>query len=330
MKRALFIPVTLCVAVALGLACLAFGTRTFGPQALWTILTGGGSAIDRAIVLEMRLPRAIAAFLVGWSLAAAGVAFQGLFRNPLADPFVAGTSGGGALGAVAAVALGWKSVFGGVHAISLAAFAGSLAAVALVWALARVRGRVPVGNLILVGFAVGSFASALVSAVLFLTTRNWNDVIFWLLGSFASATWPSLRALFPYVLLPFLVLCALARPLDALTLGEEHAIPLGVDVRRVTGAVLVAGSLAVAAATALFGMIGFVGLIVPHVVRRLLGPDHRTLLPCAAVAGGTLLLGCDLAARVAMSPAGLPIGAVTALLGGPFFVYVLRRAHVRW
>ncbi len=328
--RRLFLPSVLAAALLLAVVSLALGTRNFSASELAQILRGDGDATSRFIVLDLRLPRVIAAFLVGWSLAAAGVAFQGLFRNPLADPFVAGTSGGGALGAVLAIALGVKSTVAGVHAISLCAFVGGIGAVAVVYLLARVRGRVPVGNLILVGFAVGSFASAIVSVLLFLTTRNWNDVLFWLLGSFASASWPSLRALFPYVLLPFAILCVLARPLNALTLGEEQAVPLGIDVRKLAPAILFAGALATAACTALFGMIGFVGLIVPHIVRRIVGPDHRTLLPCAAVAGGTLLLACDLLARVALAPSGLPIGAVTALLGGPFFVYVLRREHVRW
>lgn len=330
MPAVLFLALVAALALALAAVSLSVGTRNFSPGELRALLAGGGDETDRVIVMTMRLPRVIAAFLVGWTLASAGVAFQGLFRNPLADPFVAGTSGGGALGAVAAVALGWSRTFAGIHAISVAAFAGSVLSVFLVYALARMRGRVPVGNLILVGFAVGSFTSAMVSVVLFLTTRNWNDVIFWLLGSFAPATWASVRALFPYVAVPFVALCVLARPLNALALGEEQAVPLGVNVRRSTAAVLFAGALGVAAATALFGMIGFVGLIVPHLVRRIVGPDHRALLPCSAVAGGALLLACDLAARAALSPVGLPIGAVTALLGGPFFLFVIRRAQVRW
>lgn len=280
------------------------------------------SDLDRKILVETRLPRAIAAFLCGFALATAGVAFQGLFRNPLADPFVAGTSGGAALGAVAAIALGLP--------LTPMAMATAIASAVLVYALARVRGRVPVGNLVLVGFAVGSFASAMVSVVIYLTTRNWNQVLFWLMGSLAHTTWPDVRMLAAYMVVPFVALCVFARPLNAIALGEEQAVPLGVDVERITPVVLFSGAILTAATTALFGAIGFVGLIVPHLLRRLVGPDHRELLPASAVGGGVLVLACDLLARTAAPPLNLPIGALTALLGGPFFIYILRRDRVRW
>lgn len=285
--------------------------------------------MKRAILVDLRLPRAVLGFLAGAALAAAGVTFQGLFRNALADPFVTGVSGGAALGAVIAFTLGLREYVFGLAPATAAAFVGALATVALVHRLAQVRGRVPVGTLLLAGFAVQALTSAAVSVVILYTTRDWNEVLRWLMGNLSDARWIKVQLLIPFVVVAYAVMHVYARHLNVMLLGEESAQQLGVEVERTKRRLMAAGAIATAAAVAACGIVGFVGLIVPHIARRWVGPDHRNLLPVTALAGGTLVVVADLAARWAMPPSGLPIGAVTALLGAPFFLYMMRRRAVR-
>lgn len=281
---------------------------------------------DLTILRDLRLARAVLAFCVGAALALSGVVFQGLFRNPLADPFVVGVSGGSALGAVAAIVLGVPvTIFWGLGSAGLAAFAGGLGATYLTWRLAEIRGRVPVGSLLLAGFAVGSFCAALVSILLLLDNENWNRVIAWLMGNlYHPDPWRRAAGVAPFLVASAAVAAWFARDLDLMLMGEEAAGQMGVEVERAKRWLLVAGSVAAAGAVAMCGVIGFVGLIVPHVIRRLVGPGHRALLPVTILAGGTLLVAADLLTRL-VSPVPLPIGAVTALLGAPFFLLLLRR-----
>lgn len=285
--------------------------------------------MKRAILVDLRLPRACLGFLTGAALAAAGVTFQGLFRNALADPFVTGVSGGAALGAVVALTLGLRQYVFGLAPAALAAFVGALATVAVVHRLAHVRGRVPVGTLLLAGFAVQALTSALVSILILFHTKDWNEVLRWLMGSLSDARWLKVQLLIPFVVVAYAVMRFYARDLNVMLMGEESAQQLGVDVERTKRRLMAAGAIATAAAVAACGIVGFVGLIVPHIARKLVGPDHRNLLPVTALAGGALVVIADLAARWAMPPAGLPIGAVTALLGAPFFLYMMRRRGVR-
>ncbi len=283
------------------------------------------SQLSATILWEVRQGRTVLAFLVGASLAASGTAFQGLFRNPLADPFVAGVSGGAALGAVGAVVWGaplWSA--------AAWAFAGGVGAALLAWRLARVRGRVPAGSLLLSGFAVGTFASAIVSVLLLAKSRNWNEVVGWLMGFVSDANpWDRVLVLAPCLAASVAVMAWHARDLDLLLLGEETAGSLGVDVEGAKGRLLVAASVAASAAVAVCGIVGFVGLIVPHAMRALVGPRHRGLLPAALVGGGVLLVLADIVARAAVPGVPMPVGAVTALCGAPFFLHLLRRKSLR-
>lgn len=289
-----------------------------------------GEDPEAVIVVQIRLPRVLLANLVGAALAIAGAAFQGMFRNPMADPYVVGVSSGAALGAVLALLLSLRLDFLGLGAVPVLAFGTAVATTALVYALARVDGRVPVAGLLLAGIAVASFMGAMVGLVVYLSGERLRPVVFWLLGSLAGASWADVLVLLPYLLLGLAVLGWHARALNALLLGEEQAHYLGVDVERAKRWVVAAGALLTAAAVSVSGTIGFVGLLVPHAVRLLAGPDHRLLIPATALGGGLLLVACDAVARTALAPAELPVGIVTALLGGPFFLWVLRRRARAW
>jgi iron complex transport system permease protein len=281
-------------------------------------------------IVRYRLGRGVLAFLVGSSLGVSGVVFQGLFRNALADPFVVGVSGGAALGAVASIVLGVGTSVIALASSTALAFAGGLGAAFLSYGLARVRGRVSVAGLLLAGSALGSFCGAIVSIVLLYGNQNWSEVISWLMGNLGRPDpWDRVAAVAPCLLVGAAVMAAHARDLNLMLLGEDQARHLGVEAERTKILMLGAGALAASAAVATCGMIGFVGLIVPHVARRLVGPDHRTLLPVSLLAGGTLLALADAAARLVPTPMPLPIGAVTALGGAPFFVYILRRRSAK-
>jgi iron complex transport system permease protein len=286
--------------------------------------------LTRTLVLEYRLPRGILAFLVGASLGASGVCFQGLFRNSLADPFVVGVSSGAALGAVTAIMLGFETTVFGLAPATASAFAGAAVAAFVSYTVARVRGRVPVTTLLLAGSAIGSFAGAMVSIMILFNSRRWSEVVTWLMGSMGHADpWERVKVVVPCLILSVAVMIVHARDLNLILLGEESARQLGVETERLKVWLLAAGALAAAGAVATCGMIGFVGLIVPHVCRRLVGPDHRLLLPVTVLAGGVLLTMADVAARVASPQFPLPIGAVTALGGAPFFVYILRQRSAK-
>ena len=275
------------------------------------------------VVRSLRLPRALLAFLVGGSLALAGAGLQALVRNPLADPSLLGLSGGAGLGAVLAIALHVSSPW----ALPLAAFAGALGAMALVYRLGLVGGaELDPRVLILAGVAVGAFTAAVTTALVSLSdAAELRNAFLWLWGGLSGASWDSVLLLCVYAPLPIAVLLAAARPLDLLALGEEPARHLGADVESVKRRVYVAASLLTAAAVAVSGVIGFVGLVIPHAMRLLWGHRHRPLLPAAFLGGGALLLLSDTVARVAVAPRELQVGIVTALIGVPVFVLLLRR-----
>ncbi len=314
-------------ALALGVLALAAAAAVAG-----SLFAGSTPFAETTstILWEVRLGRAVLAFLAGASLAASGVVFQGLFRNPLADPFVAGVSGGAALGAVAMAVLGVQTTALGLGSSTAAAFAGGLGAAFLAYRLAQVRGRVPVASLLLAGFAIGAFCGAVVSILLLFNSRSWGEVVQWLMGFINDTNpWDRVVVLAPCLLASVAVMAVHARDLDVLLLGEEPAAQLGVDVERSKRWLLAAGATAAAAAVATCGIVGFVGLIVPHVLRSVVGPRHRALLPAAVLGGGVLLVLADVAARVVSPGRPLPVGAVTALLGAPFFALLLRRKASR-
>jgi iron complex transport system permease protein len=282
-----------------------------------------GALATSDIVRSLRLPRAVLAFAVGGSLALAGAGLQALVRNPLADPYLLGLSGGAGLGAVLGIALHLASPW----ALPLAAFAGALAAMALVYRLALLGGaELDPRVLILAGVAVGAFAAAVTTAIVSLAdAAELRNALLWLWGGLSGASWDLVLVFCAYAPLPAAVLLAAARPLDVLALGEEPARHLGVEVEPWKRRVYFAASLLTAAAVAVAGVIGFVGLVVPHAMRALWGHRHRPLLPAAFLAGGTLLVLADTVARMAVAPRELPVGIVTALVGVPVFALLLRR-----
>lgn len=315
--------IALVLSLGLGAVPLAPG-RVLAALATQTPWSGPVREVDVTIVWDLRLARALLAALIGAGLAAAGAAFQGLFRNPLADPFVVGASGGAALGATLAITAGLSWNLAGFGPVPLAAFVGALLAVAVVYAVAEAGGHAPAVALLLAGAALSTLLSAAVSLLMLLNDRALMEVFAWLMGSLGGRSWPHLQASAPYLLVGLGALWLLARPLDALACGEDTAQSLGLSLPQARGAVVAAASLTTAAAVAAGGIIGFVGLIAPHAARLLFGADHHRLVPASALLGALLLLLADDLARTVLAPVELPVGIVTALLGGPFFLYLLK------
>ncbi|MFC9510037.1 FecCD family ABC transporter permease [Streptomyces sp. NPDC057002] len=291
----------------------------------------GGGELDRvaeSVLWNVRFPRIVLALLVGASLGCAGALMQGVFGNPLAEPGVIGVSSGAAVGAVGAIALGVNVL--GTWTVSVFAFASGLVTVLLVYAMSRSGGRTEVVTLILTGIAVNAFAGALIGLFLFFAdTAAVNQITFWQLGSLSQATWPKVLAVLPCAALGLAVAPLYSRRLDLLALGERPARHLGVDVERLRIVLVLVIALLTAAAVSVSGIIGFVGLVVPHLLRMLAGPGHRFLIPGSALLGALVLLAADLTARTVAAPAELPLGVLTALLGSPFFFWLLRRTRRR-
>jgi iron complex transport system permease protein len=282
------------------------------------------SAATETIVMDLRLPRVLTAMLVGLGLAVAGATFQGLLRNPLADPYVLGTASGAALGAAIAVLIPVRAVFLEFGLLHGFAFAGALLSVWTVYRLSRVGGLAPLTSLLLTGYAVGSLLAAGLAMAMYLSGAALRQIFSYLLGSFDAASWVRLGGALPIVLGASAAILLRARALNGLLLGEESAANLGIDVPRERAILLALASLATAAAVAVSGLIGFVGLVVPHVVRLVVGPSARLVLPLSAIGGAALLAYADLAARLLGE---IPVGVVTAVIGAPFFLLLLRRAR---
>jgi iron complex transport system permease protein len=281
--------------------------------------------VQRGIILQLRLPRVIQAAIVGASLSLAGAVYQGLFRNPMADPYVLGVSSGAALGAVAAMLTGGTLLFAGFTAVPLFAFIGGISTIALVYYMSRVGKFVPVMTLLLSGIAVSAFLSAIVSLLTYFAGENLHQVVFWMMGGVSGANWSRVVAMLPYASIGFFCIYYYARELNVLLLGEETARHLGVNTERVKIILLAAASLLVAAAVSTSGIIGFVGLVVPHLIRIAVGPDHRVLLPASALLGAILLIAADTLARNIIAPAELPVGIITSMVGAPMFIYLLKK-----
>ncbi|NMB46486.1 MAG: iron chelate uptake ABC transporter family permease subunit [Firmicutes bacterium] len=303
---------------------------------LWQRLPGLGQwhegdwpAAHSVIVFRVRLPRIVLAALVGSGLAMAGTTYQGLLQNSMADPYIIGVSAGASVGATLGIVLRGSFSFLGLSTVTLMAFLGAVITTFLVYNIARVGGRVPVGTLLLAGVAVSSFLSAIVSFLMVLSSQSMHEIVYWMMGSLSGRSWDHVRASLPYLILGGLVVLFYSRELNLMLLGEDAAHNLGVNVERVKAILLTAGSLMAAAAVSVSGVIGFVGLIIPHTVRLLTGPDHRILLPAAALVGAIFLVAADTLARTIMAPAELPVGVITALAGAPFFLYLLRRQKER-
>ena len=314
----------LLVLALLGAAAVAlsFGTFGFSVADTWRALIGRGEPTSVFVMRELRLPRTLLAALLGAGLGMSGAALQGVLRNPLAEPYLLGVSGGAAVGAVLAVVTGLAFAL-----VPLAAFIGAVTAVILALSVARAtHGRGDPRVLVMAGVVVGAFANAAIMIIMAnADSSRIRGAVWWMMGSVADASWIQNASLFAYVVLGGAILVANGRTLDALSLGEDSAAGLGVDVDRAARRVYLTASLLAAATVAAAGLVGFVGLVVPHIARRLGAMRHRELLAASALTGAVLVVLADFVARIALPPAELPLGAVTAVIGVPFFLVTLRR-----
>lgn len=290
-------------------------------------ITLGNAPVDpgqMAIIWNIRLPRIILCFIVGGALAVCGAAYQGIFKNPMADPFILGVSSGAALGAAIGIVLGFEATLLGLGGKTLLAFAGAILTIFLVYAISRVGRRVPISNLLLSGIAVSQTLSAFMSIIMIFNINDMQQIMFWTMGSFNGKGWAQVKIVLPFIVIGTLFLLTTVRELDIMLLGEDTAMQLGVDTEKLKRRVLIASSVIVGAAVSVTGIIGFVGLVVPHVVRIISGPKHRVLIPFSMVFGGAFLVFCDTLARSLLSQE-MPVGVITAAFGGPFFIFLLRR-----
>jgi iron complex transport system permease protein len=281
-------------------------------------------ASTAVILFELRIPRVVLAAVVGGALAVSGTVFQALFRNPMADPAIIGISSGAALGAIVVILMAGSAFAAGLG-VPAAAFAGALAVGFLVYRLARIGPAVQVATLLLAGIAVAAVISAVISLIMAFSNEQVRSIYFWLLGGLAARGWDSVAVAAPLVALGLIAALLTVRDLNLLALGEERAAQLGMEVERFKRLALATGALLTAAAVSVAGVIGFVGLMTPHILRLVLGADHRRLVPATLLGGAAFMVLADLAARTLVAPQEIPVGAVTALLGGPFFLYLLRR-----
>ncbi len=308
---------------------LAVGPAGLGPMDTLKALFGQGDATAVSIVRNIRLPRLLLAIIVGAGLSLVGAVMQGFFQNPMAGPYLVGVSSGAQLGATVAILFGWDWWFMGLSATPLFAFAGALGVTFFVYAVASVGGRAHTATLLLTGIAVGTFASAVSSFLMLLKQQGLAQVVMWLMGGLDGREWTEVKAVAPYFVVCTAVLFVFARDLNVMLTGDDTAHHLGIQVERVRLVLLVFSSLLAAACVAVTGVIAFVGLVVPHIGRQIVGPDHRRLFPAAALIGAVLLTAADVAARVILPGSEVRIGIVTTLLGCPFFVYLLWRAKRR-
>lgn len=279
------------------------------------------SNVEESIILQIRLPRVLLGVLVGSALAVAGAAMQGLFKNPMADPYVIGISSGAALGATLAVVLGIQGIF----SMPILAFVGAISSAFLVYSLTKVDGQIQTETLLLSGIAVAIFFSALTSFFMYVAGGNLHKIVFWLMGGLWARGWDHVRVSFVPILIGIMGIYVFARDLNVMQMGEESAMHLGIEIEQVKKILLALSALIAGIAVSVSGIIGFVGLIIPHIVRIMVGPDHRILIPASALAGAIFLILADSIARTILSPAELPVGIITAFFGAPFFIYLLRK-----
>ena len=325
---------SLLLSLTVGFALISL---SFGPVEIsvgdiaWIVLAALGINVpefgltDQLVIEQIRLPRIVVAASVGMALGVAGAVMQGLFRNPMADPGIIGVSAGGAVGAVIAIATGLTSLF--ALALPIFAFVGAMLATLLVYGIAIVGGRFSMATLLLAGVAVNAFLGAVISAILIALPDNaaLREVLFWLAGGLDSRSWEHVRIATPLIVASCAVLMLLTRDLNLLTLGDDEARSMGVRVGRTRLTMLSAAALATGAAVAVSGTIAFVGLVVPHVLRLIVGPDHRVLIPLSALTGAAFIIATDTVARTIVQPAELRVGMLTAFIGAPFFIFLLIR-----
>ena len=332
-KAAICLVILLCllliyICTVIGVASISFGdvNRILAHELFHLDVDMEGiSTGSIAIIWNVRLPRVILGFIAGAALAVCGAGYQGIFKNPMADPFVLGVSSGAALGASVGIVLHFSGSILGMNGTTLLAFAGAFLSILLVYSISRVGKRVPVSTLLLSGIAVNQTLTAVISIVMLFNRQSMDQIMFWTMGSLNGKGWSQIAIILPYVVAGMILLFTSNRELDIMLTGEDTAIQLGVNVEFLKKKVLFASSIITAAVISVTGIIGFVGLVVPHVVRMFTGPKHRRLMPLSLVVGGTFLILCDTAAR-SLTTQEIPVGIITAVCGGPFFLYLLRKA----
>ena len=308
------------------LLSLAIGSVFISPSEIWQVILGRGTDTATSILWKIRLPRTVLVALTGMALGGSGATYQGLFRNPLADPFLIGVASGAALGAVIAMSVKWPYSFWGLMAIPMSAFIAALLTVFIVYNLARVGQTVPTTNLILAGVAFSSFATSLTSFLMLRSTGEVRRALGWILGGASQSGWTAILAIAPYLVIGLGILVFSGHALNLLQFGDDQAQQLGLNVTRTKRILLIASSLSTASAVAFSGIIGFIGLVVPHLIRLWFGPDYRRLLPLSILGGAAFLLISDVIARVVIAPQEIPVGIITSLAGAPFFLWILRRS----
>ncbi len=310
-----------------GILSLSFGSINLSPIRVLKILFFDQEVRQslNVIIKQIRLPRVLLSFLVGAGLSIAGVVFQGVIRNPMVDPYIVGISAGAGTGVTIAIVLNLQISFLFFSTIPLMAFFGSLITVYIVYNLAKTKDKVPVVTFLLAGVAVGFVLNAIMSFFMVIGTRDLSKIVYWLLGSLSTASWHDIKLMLPYFIVGNFIIIFFLKDLNLILLGERDAQHLGVDVEKSKRFLIIGASLVTASVVSVSGSIGFIGLIVPHIARMLVGPDHKKLFPTAAILGGIFLIISDDLARILLAPMEIPVGIITALTGGPYFIYLLRK-----
>jgi iron complex transport system permease protein len=318
--------VAVIVLILIGFTALFIGSSYINPiDVVSYILSNNQISASTAIIIsEIRLPRIILAFIVGAGLAVAGSVFQAIIRNPMVDPYIIGISAGAGTGVMVALFLGIEISVLNLSSIPVFAFIGAVSTVFIVYQLAKVGKKLPVLTFLLAGVAMSFILNSVMSFLMVLRTENLQQLVYWLMGSLAGSSWSDIQMVLPYFLAALAVIVFYLKDLNILLLGEESAAHLGLNVERTKIILLGSASLITASVVSVSGSIGFIGLVVPHITRMIIGPDHRKLIPLTALFGGGFLLVADTAARTIMAPMELPVGIITALAGGPYFIHLLR------
>lgn len=312
----------------IGFICLNFGTISIQPQRILSILWHHKTNDSLGLIIwQLRIPRLIMAMLTGMTLAGVGGAFQGILRNPLADPYILGVSAGAALGACSGIAIQYLTGLYLMNILPIFALIGAFLSISLVYLLSRKKTHMPMADLLLAGVAVNFFFSALITLILALSNREIHSMIFWLMGDLSTANWQKIALVFSPVFIGSLLLIFSSLELNGLALGEEEALHLGIQTEKLRLKIFLIGSIMIAIVVSFTGLIGFVGLVIPHISRLLVGPDHRIMLPVSALIGAIFLILCDTIARTIIAPTEIPIGAITALIGAPLFIHLLKRRN---
>lgn len=312
--------------LGVSLICLNFGVVSINPQDIISLLLNGTADKTKSLIIwQLRAPRIVIAALTGAALSTVGGAFQGILRNPLADPYILGVSAGAALGACVGIALQYATGYYLASYLPLFAFLGAMLSLYLVYLSSKISYSANSTGLLLAGVAITFLFSALITVLLALSKRELHSMLFWLMGDLSTADWKKISLITLPVIIGCLLLFFSSLDLNALSLGEEEALHLGINTGKLRMRIFFIGSIIIATVVSFTGLIGFVGLIIPHIARLLIGPDHRVMLPASALLGAIFLILCDTLARMVISPSEIPIGAITALVGAPMFIYLLRR-----